>query len=272
MENGKRVLVMNCDNNPLFSDPQFKGYYVDEVNGAGAEEVPNYVPTKHELLQLVRYWYRRILENDFFRFQYGGSDSKELRIGRFAPRRIRRAAAIGQEAVDQAIEAVRAQFKAKVGDDQLWNVFENGTNEQWQAVRDQSWREVLEQYSTGALAKLEQVQNASPGSFVAMVLRDPDDKRRPVLVSPGDSQLNCVVRVTGKFEIETDISRIRTFRVDERFNNAGLIRGTRLENGEWRFEFPDSDPHTPGRLFLESVSGEIRTLLHAKTAWAKKHE
>jgi len=54
--------------------------------------------------------------------------------------------------------------------------------------------------------------------------------------------------------------------------SLGLIRGTRLENGEWRFEFPGSEPNTPGRVFLESVAAEMRTLLHAKTASAKKHE
>ena len=30
--------------------------YVDEVNGPGSEEVSGFVPTRHELIQLVKYW------------------------------------------------------------------------------------------------------------------------------------------------------------------------------------------------------------------------
>jgi len=274
MERGRLMLAKNSDNDHLFTHPVFEDFYVNEVNGAGAEEVPGYVPTRHELLPLVKYWYRRILDNDFFRFQYGGSGSTEQRIARFAPRRSRRAArAIGQEAVDQAIKEVRTQFKAEVKDDRLWDIYENGTSEQWKAVRNQSWREVFEQYAAGALARLEQVLNESPGSFVALVLHDyPDEKRRTVLISPCDSELNSVLQATGKFEMETDVSKVRTLMVDERFSNAGFIRGTRLENGECRFEFPYSEPHTTGRLFLESVAAEMTTLLHARAAAMKKHE
>ena len=274
MGKGKLRLVRNSDNGRLFSNPIFEGLYVDEVNGAGAEEVPQYVPTKHELLQLVKYWYGRILGDDFFRFEYGGSDSSELRVGRFGPRRIRRAAAaIGQEAVDQAIEEACAQFKAKVNDDRLWDVFENGTSEQWQAVQDRSWREVYEQRAAAALVRLERARKESPGSLVALVLHDcTEEKRRLILVSPCDSELNSVARASGRFEVEADVSRVRTLMVDERFGEAGIIRGTRLENGEWRFEFLDSEPHTVGRAVLESVAAELRALLRAGAAATEKHE
>jgi hypothetical protein len=32
--------------------------YVEEVNGTGAQEVQEFLPTRHELLQLVKYWAR----------------------------------------------------------------------------------------------------------------------------------------------------------------------------------------------------------------------
>ena len=267
METKKLRLVKNSDNQSLFRHlPELEGHYVDEVNGAGAEEVPQYVPTRHELLQLVKYWYGRVLDNDFFQFQYGGSASNEFRIGRFAPRRIRRAAAaIGQEAVDQAIKEVRDEFKSKLNDPRLWNIFESGTSEQWKAVRDESWREIFEQYAAGALTKLEQLQKGSPGDFVALVLCDyPDEQRRPVMVSPTNSELHAVFQAMGKFEMETDVSKVRTLMVDQRFSSAGFIRGTRQENGDWRFEFLDSRPGTNGWHFLERVTGQIRKLVHAE--------
>ena len=85
--------------------------------------------------------------HNWFRFLYGSSDSKEFRIAGLAPRRIRRAAtAIGQDAVDQAIKEVRDEFKAKVNDARLWDIYENGTDAQWQAVRVES-RRVMNDWS-----------------------------------------------------------------------------------------------------------------------------
>jgi len=56
MQTEKRRLVKNSDNDHLFSHPCFEGFYVDEVNGVGAEEIAGYVPTRHELVQIVKYW------------------------------------------------------------------------------------------------------------------------------------------------------------------------------------------------------------------------
>lgn len=267
METEKRRLVKNRDNDPLFSHSEFEKFCVDEVNGAGAEEVPKYVPTRHELIQLVKYWYGRVLDNDFFRFHYGGSDSGELRIGRFAPRRIRRAAAaIGQEVVDRAMKEVRDQFKVKVKNDRLWDVFENGTAEQWEAVQAETYREWREQDAADALERLEQLDKESPGAFIALVLRDwPGDNARPVLISPTDSGFNAVLQASGKFEVETDKSRIRTLMVEQQKTKMGFLRAKRQE-GDWRFEFPDSKPGTVGWHFLEGVTCQIGKLLHAGKA------
>ena len=120
--------------------------YVDEVNGPGAAEVAVYVPTRHEVTELVKYWYRRVLDNSWCFFVYGGTGSSEWRIKTFAGRRLDRAeVAIGKEAVDAAIKEAREEFRTKVvKDDRLWDIFEHGTEEQWDAVRNESWREILE--------------------------------------------------------------------------------------------------------------------------------
>ncbi len=232
-ETKKPRLVKNSDNDHLFLDPMFEGYYVDEVNGAGAEEVAGYVPTRHELVQLVKYWYGRLLDDDWFRFLYGGPDSREFRIARFGPRRIRRAAAaIGEEAINQTIKEVREEFKAKVNDADLWDIFENGTAEQWAAVRDESWREIFEQDAAEALKRLEHLEKESPGEFVALVLRHwSNDKVGPILISTTHSELNAVLQASGIFEVETDKSRIRALIVDQHLTSMGFLRATRHKWG-----------------------------------------
>jgi hypothetical protein len=45
--------------------------FVDMVVGKGGLEVPGFVATKHEILQLVRYWATEIIDLDFEFFLYG---------------------------------------------------------------------------------------------------------------------------------------------------------------------------------------------------------
>lgn len=139
MPQESRRICQNSDNDYLFP----RGHegcvigYVDEVNGEGAEEVTGFKPTRHELLQLVKYWYGRLLDINWSYFVYAQTGSTEIRLGPFAQRRVNRAAAvIGEDAVGKAIEEVRNDFKAKV-DARLWEIFENGNLKQWEAVRDE---------------------------------------------------------------------------------------------------------------------------------------
>ena len=64
--------------------------WVDEVHGKGAIEEAGFVPTRHELLQLLQYWYERISETSFFQFYYSQVGSAENNVVDFAKRRISR--------------------------------------------------------------------------------------------------------------------------------------------------------------------------------------
>jgi hypothetical protein len=99
------------------------------------------------VVELVKYWYRRVLDNSWFFFVCGGTGSSEWRMKAFAGRRFDRAeAAIGKEAVYAAIKEAREEFRTDVvKDDRLWDIFEHGTDEQWEAVQDEVSREWLEQ-------------------------------------------------------------------------------------------------------------------------------
>jgi hypothetical protein len=268
METKKRTIAKNSDNDFLLpsGNERFVVGYVEEVNGAGAKEIAGYIPTRHELIQLVKYWYGQFLDLEWSFFTTGQTGSYEIRLGPFAERRINRAAtAIGEGAVKQAIKEVRDEFKAKVDDARLWDIFENGDSGQWAAVQDEWMREELEQDATDALGRLEQLEKESPGDFIALVLRaDASDKSRAVLISPTDSELNAVLQASGQFEIVTDRSRFRALMLDQHFQHMGFLWAAR-HNGEWMFEFADSNPGTIGWHFLEWVADQIKKLLHADT-------
>lgn len=159
-ETEKLTIWKNRDNDSLLprGNEKFIVGFVDEVNGAGTQEVPTYDPTRREILELVKYWYCKILNNHWFFFILGGTGSSEARLNAFARRRIdRAAAAIGQEAVDNAIKEVREDFRSKVvKDDDLWRIFENGTQEQWDEVLDNTYRKWREGDAAEAIKRLEQ--------------------------------------------------------------------------------------------------------------------
>ncbi|SPE34643.1 hypothetical protein SBA2_980003 [Acidobacteriia bacterium SbA2] len=77
------------------------------------QEVPGYIPTKEELIELVKFWYMEILEIDWLWFARGYSCNAWKYRQRFASGRLNRAEkAIGEGAVKQAIKEVRDKFKA----------------------------------------------------------------------------------------------------------------------------------------------------------------
>ena len=113
--------------------------YVDEVNGPGAAEITDFIPTKHELLQLVKFWTTEPLPYEFFEeFQLGQACSSGMRLSAFAWRRIARVRKLlGEEQVQEAIEEARAEF-GKKQDPRLWEIFMHGDDKDWQAV----WEEI----------------------------------------------------------------------------------------------------------------------------------
>jgi hypothetical protein len=105
-ERETRTIAQNGDKDDLQpgGEGMFAISYVDAVNGGAAQETPEFVPTRHELIQLARYWHRRCLDNKWS-FIAGPSASAEIRVGPYAERRIARIKElVGKEEVDDAIE------------------------------------------------------------------------------------------------------------------------------------------------------------------------
>jgi len=143
-EKAKIVVTVNKDNESLHAwqtriGPFLVGY-VDEVNGTEAVEVPDFVPTRHELIQIVKYWAKERVDNAWFFFVTGQTGSSEWRINLFAERRIDRIAEIlGEDEVEKAIDEVFAEFGEKQ-DKRIWEIFLNGTEEQQEAVQEEFQR------------------------------------------------------------------------------------------------------------------------------------
>ena len=123
---------------------EFKNF-VDAVNGPGPEEFKQYDPTRCELLLLARHWAEVNLGIQLDWYLYGQTGSTEIRLGPFANRRLDSIAeAIGDAAVHEVVTEIENEARERMGDE-LWEIFINGDEEQWDAVRDHIHEDVSHQ-------------------------------------------------------------------------------------------------------------------------------
>jgi hypothetical protein len=114
--------------------------YVSEVNGPDSAEMPGFVPTRHEMIQLVKYWATLDLDQQFYFFLYTQTGSDDRRRGEFARRRICRIAAIlGEEEVRKAILEAEQEYRKTI-DPRAWSIFKDGTPEEQDAFQEEVQR------------------------------------------------------------------------------------------------------------------------------------
>lgn len=120
---------------------------VNEVNGPDSAEVPDFAPTRHELIQLVKYWATVALGLQFDYFLYSSTGSTEWRLGAFASRRINRIAIpLGEVEVQKAIREAEDKF-SKATDPKAWAIFKNGTPAEQESFQDEVQRTISEDRS-----------------------------------------------------------------------------------------------------------------------------
>ena len=107
---------------------------VDEVNGPGAEEIAAFVPTRHELLLLARYWAERAVGTEFKVFLTAQTGSTEIRIQPYAWARINRIGSLLGDCVEKIVEEVYEQFGTHQNS-RFWQAFLHGTKEERNAVQ-----------------------------------------------------------------------------------------------------------------------------------------
>ena len=126
-DTNKRALrvVCNADNHLVMPLLGTFGH-VDEVNGHGAEEIPVFVPTRAELIQIAKYWALRKLEIEWDWFRFEDVGSSDMRLHCFAGCRLNRiAASVGEDAVYEVVDDVRREYGSGLDKDQ-WNTFLRG--------------------------------------------------------------------------------------------------------------------------------------------------
>ncbi len=129
----KIVVAVNKDSEWL--EPMWGCGFVDEVNGLGAEEIRDFIPTRHELIQLVKYWAEVEIDLSYFMFVYNQTGSDWLRKTSFAGRRIGRIARLmGDDEVKKAIDELKAKLcKESKGMD----IYLNGSEVERAALREE---------------------------------------------------------------------------------------------------------------------------------------
>ena len=119
---------------------------VDEVNGPGATEIPDFVPTRHELLQLLNFWVKEALDYEYFKFLYAQTGSTELRLIPYAWRRINRIGELlGEERAKKAVEEAYAEF-GKNQDQRYLEIFLHGSSEDRKALQDEIQRKMEDHF------------------------------------------------------------------------------------------------------------------------------
>jgi hypothetical protein len=109
---------------------------INEVNGPDSAEVLSFVPTRYELIQLVKHWATIIMGYQFDKFVYQQGSPNGSRRAVFADRRIDRIATVlGEEAVEKAINEVEEEF-IKTVSPRAWLIFTNGIKEERSRIRE----------------------------------------------------------------------------------------------------------------------------------------
>ena len=114
-----------------------------DVRGSRATEVPEFIPTRYDLLELVEYWESEKLRREWDNFITGMiiPDWEAIfHSGRIA----RIAEVLGEEEVERVIAEVWERFSRRC-DARRLDIFLHGDEEQWKAVQDEFHQEFLQQ-------------------------------------------------------------------------------------------------------------------------------
>jgi len=111
---------------------------LDEVNRTGKELYTEFIPTRDELLVLVKYWYEHCFVDEYFTFLTGhvfcdgrGRTYALPRIGR-----VEKVLGIDdvRQAKSEAEEYCRKKYKI---DPVMWRIFKDGDSAQWEMIQRQ---------------------------------------------------------------------------------------------------------------------------------------
>ena len=142
----KRNACPDSEGLGFWGDERFTVGYVDEVNGPNSAEMPEFVPTRYELIQLAKYWATIVIDLRFDYFLYTQTGSSEWRLDAFAWRRVGRIGEIlGQDQINKVIDQAYEEY-GKKQDPRAWSIFLNGTPEEQAAFQDEIQQKISERF------------------------------------------------------------------------------------------------------------------------------
>jgi len=141
----KRKACPDSEGLGFWGDERFTVGSVDEVNGPNSAVMPEFLPTRYELIQLAKYWATIALDLSFDYFLYTQTGSSEWRLDAFARRRVGRIGEIlGQDEINKVIDQAYEEY-GKEQDPRAWSIFLNGTPEEQEAFQDEIQQKIGEQ-------------------------------------------------------------------------------------------------------------------------------
>ncbi len=109
---------------------------VEEVNGSAAAEVIGFLPTRHELLELARFWANVAVDIEYFWFRYQKHSSAGICRRTFAWKRVARIQELLGADGDKVVDEVYEKF-GKNQNDKYWEAFMHGDYEQRKAAQEE---------------------------------------------------------------------------------------------------------------------------------------
>jgi hypothetical protein len=150
-EKQETPVVANSDDahpQPLLSRSLIR--HLGDIEGESAEEIPVFVPTRHELRLLAWYWHERYLDIAFDVFLIDQISRREKALESFCLKKLDCIAALlGDEEATQIAGQVRASF-AKSVNPRHWEVFLTGDEKQREKVQEEILNQITEESEEAA--------------------------------------------------------------------------------------------------------------------------
>ena len=121
------------------NDPLARSVPTDDEFDPPTAERLDYAPTRHELIQLARYWVREDLRFVVDYYLFGFTSCSQSKLVAFGGDRLRQLEKIlGDEAVQTVVEQVEDEYRWSLGD-KIWKIFKEGTRAELEVVREEIW-------------------------------------------------------------------------------------------------------------------------------------
>jgi len=97
----------------------------------------DYAPSRHELVQLARYWIREDLTFSVDYYLFGFTSCSQSKLVAHGGDRLRQLdKVLGDEAIEKAVKQVEDEYRYSLGD-RIWEFFTKGSRSELRAVQDE---------------------------------------------------------------------------------------------------------------------------------------